>query len=466
MSTTRHKTQFFCAECGHESPRWMGFCPACGRRSPLVEAPKLSRSDDSKWTSRASSNPKELSEVSNQDYSRLSLGFQEMDHVLGGGLVAGSLVLFAGEPGVGKSTFLLQAANFVAETNSTVLYVSGEESEHQLKLRAERLNLSGKNVFILAETEVDSIIRHLDSIKPSLAIIDSIQTLFTHESQSGPGSTVQVKESTLHLMRWAKSSRTPILLAGHVTKEGSVAGPRVLEHMVDVVLYLEGENLGSHRLLRSVKNRFGSTNEVALFEMTTDGLKEVVDPSSALLNEYIEGTVGSAIAPVLEGSRALLLEIQALTSPSVLPIPRRTTNGVDYNRMIMMAAILSRRANLSLATQDIIINVAGGMRLSEPGGDLALGLAIASSLQNQPVQNSMVSIGEVGLNGELRSVPQLEQRIREASRIGFSFCLLPDSTRNKTPIIPGITPVYAKNIKEAINKAIGYNSGSVGGGNK
>jgi len=444
----------------------MGFCPACDKRSPLVEAPKLSRSHDSKWTSGASSNPKELSKVSNQDYPRVSLGFQEMDHILGGGLVAGSLVLFAGEPGVGKSTFLLQAANFVAETNSTVLYVSGEESEHQLKLRAERLNLNGTNVFILAETEVDSIIRHLDSIKPSLAIIDSIQTLFTHESQSGPGSTVQVKESTLHLMRWAKSSRTPILLAGHVTKEGSVAGPRVLEHMVDVVLYLEGENLGSHRLLRSVKNRFGSTNEVALFEMTTDGLKEVVDPSSALLNEHIEGTVGSAIAPVLEGSRALLLEIQALTSPSVLPIPRRTTNGVDYNRMIMMATILSRRANLSLATQDIIVNVAGGMRLSEPGGDLALGLAIASSLQNQPVRNSMVSIGEVGLNGELRSVPQLEQRIREASRIGFSFCLLPDSTRNKTPHIPGITPVYAKNIKEAINKAIEYNSGPVGGWEK
>jgi DNA repair protein RadA/Sms len=385
-----------------------------------------------------------------------------MDHVLGGGLVAGSLVLFAGEPGVGKSTFLLQAANFVAETNSKVLYVSGEESEHQIKLRAERLNLSGTNVFMLAETEVDSIIQHLDNLNPCLAIIDSIQTLFTHESQSGPGSTVQVKDSTLQLMRWAKSSGTPILLAGHVTKEGSVAGPRVLEHMVDVVLYLEGENLGSHRLLRSVKNRFGSTNEIALFEMTKDGLKEVADPSSVLLNERSEGAIGSAISPVIEGSRALLLEIQALTSPSVLPMPRRTTNGVDYNRMIMIAAILGRRANLSLATQDIIVNVAGGMRLSEPGGDLALGLAIASSLHNQPVENSMVAIGEIGLNGELRSVPQLEQRIREASRMGFSFCLIPDSTRNKTPNIPGITPIYAKNINQAIKKAIGYNPGYVG----
>lgn len=454
MSTTRHKTQFFCAGCGHESPRWMGFCPACGERSPLIEAPKLPKSHDSKWTFGESSAPKELSEVSTKDYWRISLGFQEMDHVLGGGLVAGSLVLFAGEPGVGKSTFLLQAANFVAETNSKVLYISGEESEHQIKLRSERLNLSGTNVFMLAETEVESIIQHLDNVNPSLAIIDSIQTLFTRESQSGPGSTVQVKESTLHLMRWAKSSGTPILLAGHVTKEGSVAGPRVLEHMVDVVLYLEGENLGSLRLLRSVKNRFGSTNEVALFEMTTDGLKEVADPSSALLNERSEGAIGSAIAPIIEGSRAFLLEIQALTSPSVLPMPRRTTNGIDYNRMIMMAAILGRRASLNLATQDIIVNVAGGMRLSEPGGDLALGLAIASSVQNQPVENSMVAIGEIGLNGELRSVPQLEQRIRESARMGFSLCLLPESARAKTPNIPGITPVYAKNIKQAIKMAI------------
>ncbi|MCZ6535834.1 MAG: DNA repair protein RadA, partial [Chloroflexi bacterium] len=421
----------------------MGFCPGCGDRTPLVEAPMPDAPSSRGWTAPSASEPQELAEVPSEERGRISLRYREMDRVLGGGLVPGSVALFAGEPGVGKSTLLLQAADFVAAKGVKVLYVSGEESEQQIKLRSNRLGLSGRGIYLLAETDVDQIIHHLEERLPGLVVIDSIQTLSTAEASSGPGSVTQVRECALRLMRWAKARGTPVLLAGHVTKDGTLAGPRVLEHMVDVVLYLEGENLGAHRLLRSVKNRFGSTNEVAMFRIGDGGLEEVSDPSKALLEERGQGAVGSAVVSVLEGSRPLLVEIQALTSPSALPVPRRTANGVDYNRMIMITAVLGRRARLSLANQDIIVNVAGGLRVSEPGADLGMALAIASSFRNQPIKPGLVAIGEVGLSGELRSAPQTDRRLAEAARLGFSSCVLPTWARGKIPAIKGLELVYA-----------------------
>ena len=440
----------------------MGFCPGCGDRTPLVEAPMPDAPSSRGWTSPSASEPQELAKVPSEERGRISLRYKEMDRVLGGGLVPGSVALFAGEPGVGKSTLLLQVADFVAAKGVKVLYVSGEESEQQIKLRSNRLGLSGRGIYLLAETDVDQIIRHLEECLPGLVVIDSIQTLSTGEASSGPGSVTQVRECALRLMRWAKARGTPVLLAGHVTKDGTLAGPRVLEHMVDVVLYLEGENLGAHRLLRSVKNRFGSTNEVAMFRMGDSGLEEVSDPSKALLEERGQGAVGSAVVSVLEGSRPLLVEIQALTSPSALPVPRRTANGVDYNRMIMITAVLGRRARLSLANQDIIVNVAGGFRVSEPGADLGMALAIASSFRNQPIKPGLVAIGEVGLSGELRSAPQTDRRLAEAARLGFSSCVLPTWARGKIPATTGLELVYAPTVGEAMRLSLERRSGKGG----
>ncbi len=459
---TSKRTLFFCQSCGQESPRWMGFCPACGDRTPLVEAPMPDAPSSRGWTAPSASEPQELAGVPSEERGRISLRYKEMDRVLGGGLVPGSVALFAGEPGVGKSTLLLQAADFVAAKGVKVLYVSGEESEQQIKLRSNRLGLSGRGIYLLAETDVDQIIHHLEERLPGLVVIDSIQTLSTAEASSGPGSVTQVRECALRLMRWAKARGTPVLLAGHVTKDGTLAGPRVLEHMVDVVLYLEGENLGAHRLLRSVKNRFGSTNEVAMFRMGDGGLEEVSDPSKALLEERGQGAVGSAVVSVLEGSRPLLVEIQALTSPSALPVPRRTANGVDYNRMIMITAVLGRRARLSLANQDIIVNVAGGLRVSEPGADLGMALAIASSFRNQPIKPGLVAIGEVGLSGELRSAPQTDRRLAEAARLGFSSCVLPAWARGKIPATTGLELVYAPTVGEAMRLSLERRSGKGG----
>ena len=456
-------TLFFCQSCGQESPRWMGFCSGCGDRTPLVEAP-VSKASASKgraskrnWSPRPSADPQELADVSLEKQKRVTLGYREMDRVLGGGLVPGSLTLFAGEPGVGKSTLLLQVAGFIAGRGIRVMYVSGEESEQQIKLRSKRLQLGGHGVYLLTETAVEEVIHHLENHHPGLVIIDSIQTLSSEEASSGPGSVAQVQACALQLMQWAKGQGAPMLLAGHVTKDGTLAGPRVLEHMVDVVLYLEGENLGSHRLLRSVKNRFGSTNEVAMFQMGGRGLEEVLDPSQALLGERLEGTVGSAIASILEGSRPLLVEVQALTSPSIQPVPRRTANGVDFNRLIMLTAVLSRRARLPLSNQDVIANVTGGLRVSEPAADLALALALASSFRNQPVKRGLVAVGEVGLSGELRSAPQMDRRLAEAARLGFSTCVLPALSRGKTPLIAGIKKLYAATVGQAIQLSLERN---------
>ena len=449
------RSLFFCQHCGQESARWMGFCSGCGSRTPLVEAPtQKSAGRRGRWTPQAVSEPVELAEVNPEAQSRITTGCGEMDRVLGGGLVPGSMTLFAGEPGVGKSTLLLQIAEAVAAGGAKALYVSGEESEQQIKLRSQRLGLKGNDVFLLSETAVEEVVRHLEETRPGLVVVDYIQTLSGAEASSSPGSPSQVRECALQLMQWAKGQRAPVLLAGHVTKDGSVAGPRVLEHMVDAVLYLEGDTLGAHRLLRSVKNRFGSTHEVAMFEMSGGGLEEVLDPSQALLGERLEGTVGSAIAPILEGSRPLLVEIQALTSLSMQPVPRRTANGIDFHRMIMVSAVLSRRGRVALANQDVIVNVAGGLRVSEPAADLALALALASSFRNQPVKPGLVAVGEVGLSGELRSAPQTERRLAEAARLGFTAGLVPASLAGKLPRTPGLEIVYAPTVGQALRQGL------------
>ena len=466
MPTGRIKTSFFCQDCGYESPKWMGFCPSCEGHSPLVERPRGGRTTSQRWLTQGASEPQELSQVSNDEQDRLPVAFEEMNRVLGGGLVPGSLVLLAGEPGVGKSTLLLQVAQYVASRGGNVLYVSGEESVRQTKLRSQRLGFSGKGIYILTETEVDEITSQLESFSPALVMVDSIQTLYAQEIPSGPGTVGQVRECTLRLMRWAKARAVPVLMAGHVTKDGSLAGPRVLEHMVDVVLYLEGENLNSYRVLRGDKNRFGSTNEVGIFEMGGNGLEEVSDPSRVLIAQHREDAVGSAIVPVLEGSRPLLVEVQALTSPSMLPVPRRVANGVEYNRLLLLTAVLSRRAGLNLSNQDVIVNVVGGLRIREPAADAAIALAIASSMRNTPVQPGMVALGEVGLSGELRPVTQTQRRLNEAYRLGFHRCLLPASTEEATNGSGEIELVLAPTLGHALRRCLAAPRAGMGQGSE
>ena len=461
-SKARQKPLFVCQDCGYQSTKWMGFCPApsCDSTFPLVEtssAPVRHRS--TQWVDTSSEPLQELSKLDPLDQVRIQLPWQELNRVLGGGIVPGSVVLLAGEPGVGKSTLLLQIAQMVSAAGDKVLYVSGEESPHQVKLRSERLGFTGDHVFLLSETDVDLVVERLEEFRPKLAVIDSIQTLFCQDAPSGPGSVAQVREAGLRLMRWAKARRVPVFMAGHMTKDGSLAGPRVLEHMVDVVTYLESQDQTSFRILRNGKNRFGSTTEVGVFEMTAQGLVEVPDPSQALLSQRYEQAVGSVLIPVLEGSRPLLLEVQALTSPSQIPVPRRVVNGVEYNRLLMLAAVAGRRAGLELSGQDIIISVAGGFRVTEPASDLAVVLALASSLYNRAVDSNLVAFGEVGLSGELRNVPQGQRRLQEAVRLGFSRCILPQTTVEASDVPGGMEVIAVRTLREALGAALGTAKG-------
>ncbi|MEE3141088.1 MAG: DNA repair protein RadA [Chloroflexota bacterium] len=454
----RPRTVFFCRDCGYESPKWMGFCPAptCGSGQPLVETtPAMSRAANSSWTPAQAEPVQELSGLELDSQRRIESPCQELNRVLGGGIVPGSVILLAGEPGVGKSTLLLQVAKDMAASGRTVLYVSGEESPLQIKLRSERLGFAGEGVFLLSETDVDAVVNRLEESRPGLAIIDSVQTLYSREAPSGPGSVVQIREAGLRLMRWSKARQVPVLLAGHVTKDGSVAGPKVLEHMVDVVTYLESQEFGAFRLLRCAKNRFGSTDEVGVFEMTESGLVEVLDPSKTLLSQRYDHAVGSALVPVLEGSRPLMLEVQALTSYSHLPAPRRVANGVDHNRLLMLTAVAGRRAGLDLSGQDIIVSVAGGMRISEPAADLAIVLAIASSLHNRPLASDMVVFGEIGLGGEVRTVPQVQRRLQEAQRLGLTRAVLSDTALDKDARPPDMNLVFGRTVSQAIRAGLG-----------
>ena len=454
----RPRAVFFCRDCGYESPKWMGFCPAptCGSGQPLVETtPAMSSAANSSWTPAQAELVQELSSLELDSQRRIESPCQELNRVLGGGIVPGSVILLAGEPGVGKSTLLLQVAKDMAASGRTVLYVSGEESPQQIKLRSERLGFAGEGVFLLSETDVDAVVNRLEESRPGLAIIDSVQTLYSRDAPSGPGSVVQIREAGLRLMRWSKARQVPVLLAGHVTKDGSVAGPKVLEHMVDVVTYLESQEFGAFRLLRCAKNRFGSTDEVGVFEMTEAGLVEVLDPSKTLLSQRYDQAVGSALVPVLEGSRPLMLEVQALTSYSHLPAPRRVANGVDHNRLLMLTAVAGRRAGLDLSGQDIIVSVAGGMRISEPAADLAIVLAIASSLHNRPLASDMVVFGEIGLGGEVRTVPQVQRRLQEAQRLGLTRAVLSDTALDKDARPPDMNLVFARTVSQAIKAGLG-----------
>ena len=458
-SKGQQRTQFVCQECGYESSRWMGFCPsaACGSPLPLQEmktAP-AGAAHRQPWLPTGGDPLQELSRLSAEDRGRIALPSEELNRVLGGGIVPGSVALLAGEPGVGKSTLLLQLARYLSEGGRQVAYVSGEESPHQIKLRSERLGFAGDRVFLVTETDVDQALARLEEAQPFLAIVDSIQTLYTQDAPSGPGSVAQVRECGLKLLQWAKGRNVPVFLAGHMTKDGSLAGPRVLEHMVDLVMYLEGQDISSYRVLRNGKNRFGSTTEIGVFEMTGQGLMEVPDPSRALLSQRYERAVGAALVPALEGTRPLMLEIQALTSPAYAPVPRRVANGVDYNRLLMLAAVASRRSGLELAGQDIIVNVAGGFRVNEPAADLGILLALASSLYNRPLDPELVAIGEVGLSGELRTVPQAERRITEAARLGLTRCILPETARAEVNTMPNIEPVFARTVRQALRLALG-----------
>jgi DNA repair protein RadA/Sms len=414
------KTRYFCQACGQESARWFGKCPGCGEWNTLVEE-VLERSLQRKNQLTVTATP--LTEIQIQEEERVNSGNQELNRVLGGGIVPGSFVLLGGEPGIGKSTLLLQMAGLLAKSMD-VLYVSGEESGKQIKLRAERLGIKEAKLHILAETRLEVARDVAASLCPGLIIIDSIQTMVLEELQAAAGSVSQVREGAAFLMRFAKEEEIPIFLVGHVTKEGAIAGPRVLEHIVDTVLYFEGDRHHVYRLLRAVKNRFGSTNEIGVFEMRGSGLVEVPNPSKVFLGENSAVSPGSSVAVVMEGSRPLLVEIQALVTPTTYGPPRRTSTGIDYNRILMLLAVLDKKVGLHLGSQDVFINIAGGMRVEEPGVDLACIAAIASSLRDVPIKRYAL-IGEVGLTGEVRGVSQIDNRVREAMKLGFEGCIIP-----------------------------------------
>lgn len=450
MNKPKSKTVFVCQQCGKESPKWLGRCPGCQEWNSFVETVVTASSQVTTWLYTEENAPRELSKLKTEAYPRLSFPFTEFNRVLGGGLVTGSLVLVGGDPGIGKSTLLLQASSAVAERGGTVLYVSGEESSQQVKLRSERLGIGGDRLYILPETNLEVILGRLGELSPNLVVVDSVQTVYIEELTGAPGSVGQIRECTLRLMRWAKRAGIPVLITGHVTKDGAIAGPRVLEHIVDVVLYLEGETFSSYRILRSTKNRFGSSNEVGIFEMSGGGLIEVSNPSEAFLASHCDGAVGSAVVPTFEGSRPLLVEIQALTSPASFAPPRRIANGVDFNRLLLIAAVLTRRAGVNLSNQDVITNVVGGMKIGEPAADLGIALAIASSHRDARVAQGLVALGEVGLSGELRAVPQLERRLSEAARLGFKRCLIPETSSKFSFDMKSIELLKAGTVAEAL----------------
>ncbi len=446
-----HRVIFVCQQCGRESLKWLGRCPGCLQWNTFIEkmaAPAAS-------SRSALLNPaQELSQIATEATDRLSLPLAELNRVLGGGLVSGSLILISGDPGIGKSTLLLQVCALVAQAGGKVVYVSGEETLRQTKLRAERLGITGESLYLLAETDLDVILNQLEQLSPSLVVIDSIQAVYLADLDTTAGSVTQVRECTMKLMHWAKLNAVPVFLVGHVTKDGAIAGPRVLEHIVDVVLYFEGEAFSTYRLLRCVKNRFGSTNEIGIFEMKKEGLVEVANPSQVFLSQRRSETIGSAVVPVLEGSRPLLVEIQALTNLTSFGLPRRTANGIDFNRLLLVAAVLSKRVGLKLGNQDIMVNVAGGLRIGEPAADLGVALAIASSFRDKAIDPELAAMGEVGLSGELRAVPQLERRANEAARLGIKRCLVPKTGARVSPLPKDIELITASTLREAIEVAL------------
>ena len=449
------KTAYVCTECGYDSPKWYGKCPSCGSWNTMAEETVREEKRGSHGVNilapGAGNRPVRLKEISGTEDVRFSTGIGELDRVLGGGMVKGSLVLVSGAPGIGKSTLLLQACRSLCE-NDCVLYVTGEESLSQIKMRADRLNIDGDNLLICAETQIDQVLLSASQFKPSVMIVDSIQTMLNTELQSAPGSITQVRECTMQLLQFAKTSGTSVILVGHVNKDGGIAGPKVLEHMVDAVLNFEGDRHASYRLLRAAKNRFGSTNEIGMFEMTHCGLEEVRKPSAALLSGRPENANGSCVVATLEGTRPILAEIQGLVTKSAYGSARRTAAGIDYNRAVLLLAILEKRAGMLLGAYDTYINVVGGMDLDEPAVDLAILLSIASSYLERSIPQDLAAFGEVGLSGEVRAVTGAAQRIAELQRLGFHTCILPEDNLSGLRGVQGIRLIPVKDVQNAIRQ--------------
>ena len=450
------KTLFYCTDCGNEFPKWQGKCPSCGAWNTIVEQPAEQVVKKNIHTAARGSTlgvpihkPKPMSEVEITDELRFRTGMGELDRVLGGGAVKGSLVLVGGAPGIGKSTLMLQICDNLCKFAS-VLYVSGEESERQIKLRAERLNVKGEGLHLLAETNLENVVDAVHSLNPDVLIVDSIQTLYNGDVSSAPGSVSQVKDCTMTLMQLAKGEGTTVFVIGHVNKEGSIAGPKVLEHMVDCVLYFEGERHMAYRILRAAKNRFGATNEIGVFEMEDGGLAEVPNPSETLLAGRPTDAPGTCVTCVMEGIRPVLAEIQALVVPSTLSNPRRVSNGFEYSRTMLLLAVLEKRGGLMIGNCDAYINVIGGLNLDEPAADLAAVLALASSFRDKPIPGDLAAIGEVGLTGELRTVSALGQRLAEVQRLGFTKCLIPKRVQGKLAVPEGLELIRVANIREAM----------------
>ena len=448
------KTLFYCTECGNETPKWQGRCPACGAWNTIVERP-ADRPARKAPTAQGSalgvpmSRPTPIGQVETTDELRFSTGMGELDRVLGGGAVKGSLVLVGGAPGIGKSTLMLQICDSLCRF-AKVLYVSGEESQRQIKLRAERLRVRGEGLYLLAETSLENLLDAVHELQPDVLIVDSIQTLYHGDVTSAPGSVSQVKECTMALMQLAKGEGVTVFVIGHVNKEGSIAGPKVLEHMVDCVLYFEGERHMAYRILRAAKNRFGATNEIGVFEMEDGGLAEVPNPSEAMLAGRPENAPGTCVACVMEGVRPVRAEVQALVVPSAYGNPRRMSNGFDYSRTMLLLAVLEKRGGLLVGNCDTYLNVIGGLTLEEPAADLAAVLALASSFRDRPVPHDLAAVGEVGLTGELRAVSALNQRLAEVRRLGFTKCMIPARVQGKLAAPEGLDLIRVSNIREAM----------------
>ncbi len=448
------KTLFYCTQCGNETPKWQGKCPACGAWNTIVEQPSEPRKKGGGGAlraagSRALLSPMSIAEVETTEELRFATGMSELDRVLGGGAVRGSLVLVGGAPGIGKSTLMLQICDSLCQ-NAKVLYVSGEESARQIKLRAERLHVRGDQLFLLSETNLSDILDAVHTMQPDILIVDSIQTMYNGDLTTSPGSVGQVKDCTMALMNLAKGEGITVFVIGHVNKEGSIAGPKVLEHMVDCVLYFEGEEHMAHRILRAAKNRFGATNEIGVFEMVDEGLRQVPNPSELLLDGRPKDAPGTCVTCVMEGVRPILAEVQALVAPSNYANPRRASNGVDFNRAMLLLAVLEKRGGLLIGGCDAYINVIGGLTLDEPAADLAMMIALASSFRDKAVPNDLAAIGEIGLTGELRSVNSLGLRLSEVRRLGFTKCLIPARNSGKVDEIPGLQLIPVRTIREAL----------------
>ncbi|KAB8127743.1 DNA repair protein RadA [Gracilibacillus oryzae] len=453
----KRKSKFVCQSCGYEAPKWMGRCPGCNEWNTLVEEVVKTNTTRGNWASSPSAThkPERISQIKSHDEPRIKTKMGELNRVLGGGIVAGSLVLIGGDPGIGKSTLLLQVSSQLASSGVDVLYISGEESTRQTKLRADRLGIAADQLFVLSETNLVDIANQIDTLKPSFVVIDSIQTVYKDEVTSAPGSVSQVRECTSELMRIAKQNNIPIFIVGHVTKEGSIAGPRLLEHMVDAVLYFEGERHHTFRILRGVKNRFGSTNEMGIFEMKEEGLTEVLNPSEIFLEERSQGVAGSTIVASMEGTRPVLVEIQALISPTSFGNPRRMATGIDHNRVPLLMAVLEKRVGLMLQNQDAYVKVAGGVKLDEPAIDLAVAISIASSFRDQTPNPDDVLIGEVGLTGEVRRVSRIDQRIQEAAKLGFKRAIVPAKNIDGWTPPKSIEVIGVQSVQDAIRVTLG-----------